>query len=53
MKKTYKTPEMTVVVLSARNTLMAGSLGGESAPQNISFSSGYYTDDTEGNVDPE
>ena len=52
MKKTYKTPEMTVVVLSARNTLMAGSLGDSSAPQNISFSSGYV-EDTEGGVDPE
>lgn len=51
MKKTYKTPEMTVVVLSARNTLMAGSLGGDSAPS-ISFSSGYV-EDTEGGVDPE
>lgn len=51
MKKTYKTPEMTVVVLSARNTLMAGSFGNSSAPQNISFSD--YVEDTEGGVDPE
>ncbi len=48
MRKTYISPKMKVVKQRARHSLLAGSLGSDSTPQNLKFTNGYYEEDTEG-----
>lgn len=52
-KKQYIQPTCEAILLKASQSLLAGSFGSDTTPKNMVFEDGYYTEDTEGDIDPE